>query len=70
MDLNLNIKKVLVLTGKVHADEIFVVVDEPEPIWPYDGRLTLEFKAAQGTGLNYCIKTLGISEDLIETIKI
>lgn len=56
----MEIKKVMVQTGLGGADQISIVTDLPESIYPFrDTGATLKFDVASGNGVEYVKKHFG-----------
>ena len=68
--LELPIQKVTVVEGYMGPDRIIIWTSLPPP-WPpiTDQPLTLDFKAAVGTGVEYIRKNFGIEPEVICTTR-
>ncbi len=51
------------------TDHVAIEVDKPSPFPPGVSKqnLRLSFECAQGQGISYCIKRLGVHPDVIDT---
>lgn len=50
------VKNILVLRFSMSADRVVLNTSLPEAMYPFTDKLTLEFSAARGTGVEYCEK--------------
>jgi hypothetical protein len=67
MKINLNVKKVTVMTGLHGPDQVDLLLDMP-PAFPecgYDGVASI--KTRQGYGIQWCRENLGIEPEVIRT---
>lgn len=54
---------VISLTG---TDIVILKTDSlPDPVWPYEGNIKLQFEAAHGKGAEYVKNHLGIEPEVI-----
>lgn len=49
----MNITKITIITGLAGTDCLMIETDLPEPIWPYEGVLTLKTEVAKGKAEDY-----------------
>ena len=67
--LTINVKKCTILHDKYSADQVFITTDFPTTMPKVSKQsLFFTFQTEQGTGIDYCINNLGITE--IENIDI
>lgn len=67
--MELNIKKITVLTSKHSTDIVLILTDMPSPYPKVSSEpLILEFKAEAGEGVNYVLNNFGrIPDEVIST---
>lgn len=61
--MEINVKKITIISRV--TDTVYLDTDLPEPIWPFNGCLTLQFEAVKGKGAEYVRKTFGREPDEI-----
>ena len=53
MNITIDATDALILFSEGQTDDIFIHTKLPSPVWPYSGNLSLHFKAACGTGVDF-----------------
>ncbi|MDB4461487.1 hypothetical protein N9043_00905 [bacterium] len=70
MKLALDVTRVQVIAGGLGCDTILVYFKAKSPVWPFDlEESSFNISVAKGYGLEWVVKELGVSEDLICTIE-
>jgi hypothetical protein len=61
--------KVTVVVREGELDAVYLHLDLPNPLWPYEGPLCLKFDTPQGTGEDYVRKHFDLTSEVIDTRK-
>jgi len=61
----MEILEATVLVG-IGTDNVRLLTNLPQPIWPFDGNLTMQFEVAKGDGVEYVSKHFKLEPEVIK----
>lgn len=67
-ELTIKISKITVFVG-YGVDVVYIVTNDFEnPIWPFDGNLTMKFDAARNSGVEYVRRHFNMEPEIINIV--